>query len=374
MSAIYIHIPYCKKKCSYCNFHFSISQSGIDEMINSIVKELKLRKNYLNSEIKTIYFGGGTPSILNKKHLEKLFDKIRSTFNVSENAEISFECNPDDLNKEKLILLKYLGVNRLSIGIQSFDDKDLKFMNRSHNSDEAINSVKLAQEVGFDNISIDLIYSLPSQSVENWQKNLEIAFSLNIQHISSYSLTIEKNTQLSHLIKTKKITELDEKTSSEHFNLLLKESKKNEFIQYEISNFGKEGYFSKHNSSYWENKNYLGIGPSAHSYNGESRSWNISNNKNYIEIISENKLPSETEILTKNQKYNEYIFTSLRTMWGVDLKLVQEKFDEKIYNYLLLQVVKWKETSDILHTKNTLKLTEKGKLLADAIASDLFIV
>ena len=374
MSAIYIHIPYCKKKCSYCNFHFSINQSGIDEMINSIVKELELRKKYLNSEIKTIYFGGGTPSILNKKHLEKLFDKIRSTFKISENAEISFECNPDDLNKEKLILLKYLGVNRLSIGIQSFDDKDLKFMNRSHNSDEAINSVKLAQEVGFDNISIDLIYSLPSQSVENWQKNLEIAFSLNIQHISSYSLTIEKNTQLSHLIKTKKITELDEKTSSEHFNLLLKESKKNEFIQYEISNFGKEGYFSKHNSSYWENKNYLGIGPSAHSYNGESRSWNISNNKNYIEIISENKLPSETEILTKNQKYNEYIFTSLRTMWGVDLKLVQEKFDEKIYNYLLLQVVKWKETSDILHTKNTLKLTEKGKLLADAIASDLFIV
>ena len=374
MSAIYIHIPYCKQRCSYCNFHFSISKNGIDKMINSLIKELELRKNYLTSEIKTIYFGGGTPSILNKKHLEKLFDKIRSTFNVSENAEISFECNPDDLNKEKLILLNYLGVNRLSIGIQSFDDKDLKFMNRSHNSDEAINSVKLAQEVGFDNISIDLIYSLPSQSVENWQKNLEIAFGLSIQHISSYSLTIEKNTQLSHLIKTKKIIELDEKTSSEHFNLLLKESKKNEFIQYEISNFGKEGYFSEHNSSYWQNKNYLGIGPSAHSYNGESRSWNISNNKNYIEIISENKLPSETEILTKNQKYNEYIFTSLRTMWGVDLKLVQEKFDEKIYNYLLLQVVKWKETSDILHTKNTLKLTEKGKLLADAIASDLFIV
>jgi len=343
-------------------------------MIISLIKELELRKNYLTSEIKTIYFGGGTPSILNKKHLEKLFDKIRNTFNVSENAEISFECNPDDLNQEKLILLNYLGVNRLSIGIQSFDDKDLKFMNRSHNSDEAINSVKLAQEVGFDNISIDLIYSLPSQSVENWQKNLEITFGLSIQHISSYSLTIEKNTQLSHLIETKKIIELDEKTSSEHFNLLLKESKKNEFIQYEISNFGKEGYFSKHNSSYWENKNYLGIGPSAHSYNGESRSWNISNNKNYIEMISENKLPSETEILSKNQKYNEYIFTSLRTMWGVDLKRVQEKFDEKIYNYLLLQVVKWKETSDILHTKNTLKLTEKGKLLADAIASDLFIV
>ena len=374
MSAIYIHIPYCKQRCSYCNFHFIINQNNKKIMINSLIKELELRKTYLKSEIKTIYFGGGTPSILNKENLEKLFDKIRNTFKISKNAEISFECNPDDLNKAKLILLKNLGVNRLSIGIQSFNDEDLKLMNRSHNSDEAIDSVKLAQEVGFDNLSIDLIYSLPSQSVENWQKNLEIAFSLNIQHISSYSLTIEKNTQLSHLIETKKIIELDEKTSSEHFNLLLKESKKNEFIQYEISNFGKEGYFSKHNSSYWENKNYLGIGPSAHSYNGESRSWNISNNKNYIEMISENKLPSETEILSKNQKYNEYIFTSLRTMWGVDLKRVQEKFDEKIYNYLLLQVVKWKETSDILHTKNTLKLTEKGKLLADLIASDLFIV
>ena len=375
MSSIYIHIPYCKQKCSYCNFYYRTSQKDKKEMINSLKKEIELRKQYLNNNtIETIYFGGGTPSILTESEISLLINTISENYTVINNAEISLECNPDDLTKKKVQNLKKSGINRLSIGIQSFNDEDLKFMNRSHNSSQAIESVQLAKEIGFNNISIDLMYSLPKQSLEKWKKNLDIAFSLEIQHISAYSLTIEEKTKLKSLLKKGEFSELDDIASSEHFDLLIMEAEKNKFIQYEISNFGLNGFFSKHNSKYWQADHYLGIGPSAHSYNGETRSWNVSNNKKYIEHILNNILPSETEVLTENQKYNEYVFTSLRTMWGINLKLLKEKFNKEISNYLLLQSVKWEKTSDIIKTNNSIKLSQKGKLLADAVASDLFIV
>ena len=266
-------------------------------MINSLKKEIELRKHYLNNNtIETIYFGGGTPSILTESEISLLINTITENYTVINNAEISLECNPDDLTKKKVQNLKKSGINRLSIGIQSFNDEDLKFMNRSHNSSQAIESVQLAKEIGFNNISIDLMYSLPKQSLEKWKKNLDIAFSLEIQHISAYSLTIEEKTKLKSLLKKGEFSELDDIASSEHFDLLMMEAEKNKFIQYEISNFGLNGFFSKHNSKYWQAGHYLGIGPSAHSYNGETRSWNVNSNTKYIEGISENKVKYGEEI------------------------------------------------------------------------------
>jgi len=302
-------------------------------MINSLKKEIELRKHYLNNNtIETIYFGGGTPSILTESEISLLINTITENYTVINNAEISLECNPDDLTREKVQNLKKAGINRLSIGIQSFNDEDLKFMNRSHNSSQAIESVKLAKEIGFNNISIDLMYSLPKQSLEKWKKNLDIAFSLEIQHISAYSLTIEEKTKLKYLLKKGEFSELDDIDSSEHFNLLMMEAEKNKFIQYEISNFGLNGFFSKHNSKYWQAGHYLGIGPSAHSYNGETRSWNVNSNTKYIEGISENKIKYDEEILSNFQKYNDYIMTSLRTILGVDLDYIKQEYGE---NYLI---------------------------------------
>ena len=373
MSSIYIHIPYCKKKCSYCNFHFRISKNDKDEMIQAMIKELDLRENYLKSKkLNSLYFGGGTPSILNQKEIELLFNKVREKYLIDENTEISFECNPDDLDKEKLLLLKKLGVNRLSIGIQSFNDEDLNFMNRSHNSTQAMDCVKFSQEIGFNNISIDLIFSLPNQTLKDWKRNLDIAFNLGIQHISSYSLTIEEKTKINHLIKTKKITELDDDISLQQYNLLIKESEKNDFTHYEISNFGKENYFSKHNSSYWLGNEYLGIGPSAHSYNRKSRSWNVRSNKKYISEIKNNRLPSETEILTNSEKFNDYIMTHLRTIWGVDTNYILKYFGEKILSDFIIDLKKWENSKDLTHQDENVKLTKKGKYISDAICSDLF--
>ena len=339
-----------------------------------MIKELDLRENYLKSKkLNSLYFGGGTPSILNQKEIELLFNKVRGKYLIDENTEISFECNPDDLDKEKLLLLKKLGVNRLSIGIQSFNDEDLNFMNRSHNSTQAMDCVKFSQEIGFNNISIDLIFSLPNQTLKDWKRNLDIAFNLGIQHISSYSLTIEEKTKINHLIKTKAITELDDDISLQQYNLLIKESEKNDFTHYEISNFGKENYFSKHNSSYWLGNEYLGIGPSAHSYNGKSRSWNVSSNKNYIESIQKGVLPFEKEDLSQDEIYNDYIMTSLRTIWGVDLDFIKQRFGKKYYTHLNQETQKWLHNGKIIRESGKIYLSMKGKYISDNICSDLFI-
>ena len=375
MSAIYIHIPYCKQKCSYCNFYFKTSQKDKIKLVDSILKEIDFRKSYLqDKKLNSLYFGGGTPSLLNEEDLIKIFNKLKKHFEISSKTEISFECNPDDLSKDKLKLLKEIGVNRLSVGIQSFKEEDLQFMNRSHNSKQALECIQDAQEVGFNNISIDLIFSLPNQSLNDWRENLEKAFSLKIQHISAYSLTIEEKTKLKHLIDTNQIIELDDVESSKHFEILVSECEKRGFIQYEISNFGKENYFSKHNSNYWIGQEYLGIGPSAHSFNGDSRQWNISNNTKYIKQINESVLPFKKEYLSNSQKYNDYIMTSLRTIWGINLNLIKTKFGIDAFIHLKKEMIKWVESEDIYLEDEKLFLTTKGKFISDSICSDLFIL
>jgi len=344
-------------------------------MLKSIKKEIAMRQAYLNDEtISSIYFGGGTPSILSKAEIDSLITTISSYFTIATDAEITLECNPDDLDKNMLTDLKDIGINRLSIGIQSFDDADLKFMNRSHNAKEALSCIQFAKESGFDNITIDLIYGLPNQSNENWKKNLTKMLSLDIQHFSAYSLTVEHKTKLKHLIDKKLVTPLDDKITVEHFNTLVKIANENNFIHYEISNFGKEGFFSNHNSAYWKNKHYLGVGPSAHSFNGSSRQWNIASNKQYIEKVNGNESYFEVEQLSNTQQYNEYIFTALRTIWGVELGYINNQFGQEALNYFKKQVINWENKGKIKQEKNTYTLTKKGKLYADAIASDLFIV
>ena len=375
MAGIYIHIPYCKQQCSYCNFHFRISQKDKVEMLKCINLELEMRQTYLkNKAINTIYFGGGTPSILSKSEIKFILDSIYNIYKIKENAEITLECNPDDLTENKLKALKEVGINRLSIGVQSFDDEDLKFMNRSHNATQSENCLKLAQQVGFNNITIDLIYGLPNQNLADWEKNLKKTFAFNIPHFSAYALTVENITPLKYLVERKKIIPLNEKKVLEQFNTLMDMAAENGFVHYEISNFGKQGCFSKHNTAYWQSKHYLGIGPSAHSYNGKSRSWNVSAHKQYIQKILDRVEGVHKEILSKNQQYNEYIFTSLRTIWGANSETINVQFGIKFQSHFLKEVKKWESKKDIKKTEYTYTLTNSGKFLADAIASDLFIV
>ena len=375
MASIYIHIPYCKQQCTYCNFHFRIAQDDKKEMLKSIKKEILMRQSYLNgAKISSIYFGGGTPSILNKGEIQSLIHTIHNNFKIDIDAEITLECNPDDLDKKKLLELKEIGINRLSIGIQSFDDADLKFMNRSHNAMEALSCIQFAKETGFENITIDLIYGLPKQTNEKWKKNLEQMLTLDIQHFSAYSLTVEPKTKLKHQIDKKLVTPLDDKITVEHFNTLVEIATENKFVHYEISNFGKEGFFSNHNSAYWKNKHYLGVGPSAHSFNGSSRQWNVASNKQYIEKLNEDETYFEVEQLSNAQQYNEYIFTALRTIWGVELYYIDNQFGEEALNYFKKQIINWENKGKIKQKKGTYTLSKEGKLYADAIASDLFIV
>tara|TARA_B110000459_G_scaffold149315_1_gene162684 strand:- start:379 stop:1506 length:1128 start_codon:yes stop_codon:yes gene_type:complete len=375
LASIYIHIPYCKQACTYCDFHFRISQNDKKEMLKSIKKEIKIRQSYLNdAKVSSIYFGGGTPSILDKEEIKSLIHTIYNYFKIEPDAEITLECNPDDIDKNKLLELREIGVNRLSIGIQSFNNEDLKFMNRSHNANEALNCIRSAKEVGFDNITIDLIYGLPNQSNENWKKNLEQMLNLDIQHFSAYSLTVEPKTKLKYLIDKKLITPLDDKITVEHFNTLVEIAHKNNYVHYEISNFGKESFFSNHNIAYWKNKYYLGVGPSAHSFNGSSRQWNVASNKQYIKKINEDDSYFEMEMLSNTQQYNEYIFTALRTIWGVQLNYINNQFGEEALKYFKKQVISWQNKGKIEKEDEIYTLTKEGKLYADAIASDLFIV
>jgi len=375
LAGIYIHIPFCKQKCNYCNFHFSTKKDNVEELVSGMIIELDQRKSYLKTKkIDSIYFGGGTPSIIDVKHIISIIEKIYSLYEVKKSAEITMEFNPDDIKKEKLNILRAAGINRLSIGIQSFENKDLIFMNRSHNAAEAINSIQLAKECGFDNISIDLIYGVPNQTESIWKKNLQQMFDLQIDHFSAYALTVEPNTKLNYLIKKKKIKPLSESKSENHFKILQEISSEIGYKQYEISNFCRKDKFALHNTSYWEDKIYLGIGPSAHSYNGESRRWNISNNLKYITFINSGEKYFDEEILSINQKYNEYTLTSLRTIWGVSLDYLENNFDKMITSHFKQNSRKWIENENAILENNSLKLTNKGMLFADAISSDLFII
>lgn len=348
-------------------------------MVAALAKEIVLRKSEAeNDTIETIYFGGGTPSVLEVNDLKLLINEVSKHYKVIENPEITLEANPDDLlsraqSREIFQEFKKTGINRLSIGIQSFFEDDLKLMNRAHNAEEAKECLEFAAKY-FDNISIDLIYGIPGMSNDKWLQNIETALSFKIPHISSYALTVEPKTALHKFIKKGIISQLDDELTQEHFHILVDKLLENNFIHYELSNFGKENYFSKNNSSYWLGKKYIGIGPSAHSYNGVSRSWNVSNNTIYIKSLMENKLPSETEILTKTDRYNEYIMTGLRTVWGISLDKVEKEFGKTYLNYLNKQSAKYIEDHLLFVEENILRTTKKGKFLSDGIASDLFLL
>jgi oxygen-independent coproporphyrinogen-3 oxidase len=374
MSGIYIHIPFCKQACFYCDFHFSTSLKKKEDMIAALVKEIEIRKVELeNTIIETIYFGGGTPSVLSTKEIETLIDAVYKNFAVVENPEITLEANPDDLSEEKIIELSNSPINRLSIGIQSFFEKDLKLMNRAHNSKEAKKCLEFATQY-FANISVDLIYGIPDCTNQEWRENIQTALSFGVPHISSYALTVEPKTPLASFIKKGIIKNVDDEKAQEQFHILIEELEKANFIHYETSNFGKDGFFSQNNSSYWLGKSYLGIGPSAHSFDGSQRSWNVRNNSKYVNAIAESRLPIERETLSKTDRYNEYIMTGLRTIWGVSFDKIRNEFGDKYIEYLENHSKKHLQ-KDLLYLENqVLKTTKKGKFLSDGIASDLFIV
>ena len=372
MSGIYIHIPFCKQACNYCDFHFSTSMKKKEEMVLALAKEIAIRKNeFANQMVETIYFGGGTPSVLQIADLRFLIEEVFKNYNVIDNPEITIEANPDDLSEEQIMELSKTNINRLSIGIQSFFEEDLKMMNRAHNSAEAKKCLEIATRY-FDNISLDLIYGVPGMSNEKWQQNIETALSFGIPHISSYALTVEPKTALKKLIQTGEIAEPKDEVASEHFMILVETLENNGFVHYELSNFGKPDFFSKNNSAYWLGKKYIGIGPSAHSYDGISRSWNIANNALYLKSIQNNELPAETEKLSVEDRYNEYIMTGLRTIWGVSLDRIVSEFGQNFLDYLLKQAQKFLNDDLLYIENNILKPTPKGKFLTDGIASDLF--
>ncbi|MES2566156.1 MAG: radical SAM family heme chaperone HemW [Bacteroidota bacterium] len=375
MSGIYIHIPFCKQACNYCDFYFSTSLQNKESLIKGILLEIDQRLNYLpDKNINTIYFGGGTPSLLAEKEVFSILEKIYKLYNISNDAEITMECNPDDLNDEKLKELKRLEINRLSVGLQSFDEEELKWMNRAHTARESESSIKRSQDRGFENITIDLIYGSKFSNLTNWKKTLDKAIALNVPHISSYNLTIEDKTKLGHDFKVKKEVAIDDEKSSEMFLEMIDRLEKNDFIHYEISNFGKEGFFSRHNSNYWKGEHYLGHGPSAHSFDGTSRQWNVANNNLYIKQVSEkNEAYFDKEILTEKERFNEYILTSLRTIWGVDLNYLKTNFNSEYVKIFSEQIIEHINKEIVAVKGTTYTLTEKGKLLADKISSDLFV-
>ena len=374
MAGIYLHIPFCTQKCHYCNFFSLASKKNTAAFVSAICNEIVLQKDYLQNEsISTIYFGGGTPSLLNNSDLKNIFENVFSTFKIEENAEITLEANPDDLKIDKIRELSDSPINRLSIGIQSFFDDDLQFLNRSHSSDQASEAIFNAHKQGLSNISIDLIYGIPTLTDKKWKENIKIAIDSGVQHISAYSLTVEANTAFDLFIKKGRIKAPEEEQAARQFEILMDTMNNQGFIHYEISNFCKEGFFSRHNSNYWKQQKYLGLGPSAHSFDLDSRQWNVANLQQYIQSINAGNIPFEKEILTASQKYNEYIMTGLRTIWGVNLKEVKLKFGEEFLSYLNKNSQKYIADKTMELKENALILTEKGKFLADGIASDLFI-
>lgn len=373
---IYIHIPFCKQKCSYCNFHFSTSLNFKDEMLDAMKKEIFLRKDELqNKNLQSLYFGGGTPSVLSADEIKSLIDEVLKYFSFNNDIEITLEANPDDLNSQFLKGLASSPVNRLSIGTQSFFDEDLKLMNRAHNASEAEGSIKRAQDFGFENLSIDLIYGSPTSNLEIWKENLSKTIALEVPHISSYALTVEPKTALENWISKGKVSNPKEEEQNREFYYMIDFLKDHGFNHYEVSNFAKEGFYSRHNSAYWKYQEYLGIGPSAHSYNGNDvRSWNVANNQQYIKKLNSNILAKETEILSQQDQFNEMIMIGLRTIWGVDLTSLNQKFLPNILDKFNKEIQHKIEEGILKIENNHLKIPEKHWFMADGIASDLFIV
>ncbi len=372
MAGIYIHIPFCKQKCTYCDFHFSTTFSAYrSQMINAIIKEIEERKDYLgNALINTIYFGGGTPSLLESEELEAIFSAIYKNYNLSSEIEFTLEANPDDIHKELLIAWKNLGINRLSIGVQSFFQEDLNWMNRAHSVEEGVNAVQMAKKMGFF-LTVDLIYGLPHHNIDHLKHNINQLVSLETEHISAYCLTVEKVTALHYMMKKGDLPTVGEEEQAEQFEFLVSELKKAQYQQYEISNFAKSGAYSKHNSNYWRGVPYIGIGPSAHSFNLTSRQWNVANNKKYIKGLMEGNPVFDQEALTPTEQFNEILLTGLRTKWGVNIQELYARQNPTLEFYATLK--RFENNELIIQQHDTIFLTEKGKLQADYIASMLFL-
>lgn len=375
MAGIYLHIPYCKQKCHYCNFFSVAHTSHREEMVPAMMRELLLQKNYLRGEVvSTIYFGGGTPSLLSSDEIRQLLSGIYELFTVETEAEITLEANPDDLSPEKIRQLASTGINRLSIGIQSFSDKDLKFLNRVHSAEQAIQCIKRSQDAGFSELSIDLIYGIPTLTAEQWNTNLMTALDLQIPHLSSYALTVEDKTPLSVMIRKGKMPDVDDTVQLQHFGMLVDLLEASGYQHYEISNFCVPGKYARHNTAYWKGIPYLGLGPSAHSFNGSSRQWNVSGITPYIQSINEGKVPFETELLSPSQRFNEYVMTSLRTVWGCDTLKIQEDFGSAWREQLMKDAKPYLDKGLLSFTEHKLQLTREGKFRADGIAADFFRV
>lgn len=385
MSGIYLHIPFCKSKCAYCNFFSLVTEKKMDDYVSALKKEIINRKSYLGDDVvKTIYFGGGTPSLLPIKYVEEILELLHENYNIISNPEVTLEINPDTIDKDKMMALKHLGVNRMSVGIQSFNDDDLRYLGRRHDSRHALQVLDDLSGVGFDRITLDLIYGMPTLTEEKWNHNLDIFFSTGISHLSAYALTVEPKTILGQKIEKEELQEVSEEDTIRHYNILVERTKENGFEHYEISNFAKEGCRSQHNSIYWQDVKYLGLGPSAHSYDGDSRQWNVSNLTKYIQFVNadiDTDTDADTdmghyyerEILSKEDKYNEYVMTSLRTSWGCNIDKIERDYGESYTHNFLKNIKKYLDSGIMLMKNNNFILTDEGMLFADGIAADLFV-
>ena len=385
MSGIYLHIPFCKSKCAYCNFFSLVTEKKMDDYVSALKKEIINRKSYLGDDVvKTIYFGGGTPSLLPIKYVEEILELLHENYNIISNPEVTLEINPDTIDKDKMMSLKQLGVNRMSVGIQSFNDDDLRYLGRRHDSRHALQVLDDLSSVGFDRITLDLIYGMPTLTEEKWNHNLDIFFSTGISHLSAYALTLEPKTILGQKLEKEELQEVSEEDAIRHYNILVERTKENGFEHYEISNFAKEGCRSQHNSIYWQDVKYLGLGPSAHSYDGDSRQWNVSNLTKYIQFVNadiDTDADTDTdmgryyerEILSKEDKYNEYVMTTLRTSWGCNVGKIERDYGESYAHNFLKNIKKYLDSGIMLMKDNSFILTDEGMLFADGIAADLFV-
>lgn len=382
MAGIYIHVPFCKSKCAYCNFFSLASEKKVIDFVDALKREIMTRKDYLHDEkVETIYFGGGTPSLLPINYVEEILALLHKNFNITSCPEITLEVNPDTVEKNQLFQLKKLGVNRISVGIQSFHDDDLKYLGRRHDSKHALQIIDDLKNVDFEKLTLDLIYGIPTLTEEKWNQNLDIFFSTGISHLSAYALTVEPKTILGQKIEKGILQDVDEETTIRHYEILIERTKENAFEHYEISNFAKEGCRSQHNSIYWNDIKYLGLGPSAHSYDGNSRQWNVANLTQYIDTDfdagydagTDRGLYFEKEILTKDDKFNEYVMTSLRTSWGCNIKKITSDYGISYANHFLKNIKKYLDSGVMINREDNIILTDKGMLLADGIASEIFV-
>ncbi len=374
MAGIYIHIPFCKKLCHYCDFYHVVSDGDHSDYIKALLQEAEIRKNYLGAEtISTIYFGGGTPSVLPPAAVGSIIDHLGKNFNIEKENEITIELNPDDITEKYIKDLKEQGINRVSLGIQSWYDDDLKLLNRRHGSAQAMSALDMIFKAGFGNLTIDLIYGIPGMSTERWESNLDKTLSTGISHLSAYHMTIEPGTVFGKMKEKGLLQEIDEEESSAQFNMLIEKTESAGFIQYEISNFGKPGFFSIHNTNYWKQVPYLGLGPSAHSFNRYSRQWNVRDLKKYIRSINSKREFFEKEELDLKTRFNEYVMTSLRTMWGMDLEYVEKTFEKEGYDYVMNLSGKFVGYGLMKQEKNTLVLTNQGKMISDNIISEFMM-